>query len=134
MIDPKRILDRAELYVDAPYRFGAEVKPTDKPGTKPLDCSELVEAVYRYFGIPMPDGSYNQVKALIVRPCLVPVALLTPAALLFHINSKGHVNHVGISDGKGGVIEATPTRVRHIKKTDPKRWRYGRLVKGVHYK
>jgi len=134
MVDPQRILQRAKQYVGTPYKFGGEVKPTDKPGKKPLDCSELVEAVYRYFGIAMPDGSYNQIKALIVSPCLVPVALSTPAALVFHINSKGRVNHVGISDGHGGVIEATPARVRHIKKTDPKRWCYGRKVKGVHYK
>ena len=134
MIDPQRILDRANEYVGAPYRFGAEVKPTDKPGKKSVDCSELVEAVYKYHGLAMPDGSYNQVNARIVRQCSVAMALSTPAALLFHVNIRGRVCHVGISDGKGGVIEATPSKVRHIKKTDPKRWRYGRKVKGVHYK
>jgi len=133
MIDPQRILDRAKLYIGARYQFGGEIKPTDKPGSKPLDCSELVEAAFRFFGIAMPDGSYNQVNCRVVAACSIAEGLRTPAALLFHVNSKGRVCHVGISDGKGGVIEATPSKVRHVKKTDPKRWRYGRRVKGVHY-
>lgn len=53
------LVDKARLLLGIPYDFGAEWVDISKP-PEALDCSELVENVYKQNGLRMPDGSQNQ--------------------------------------------------------------------------
>lgn len=131
---PDDIIRRALIYIGTPYVYGAEAGIHDAQ-PRALDCSELVQIVFNHCGIKLPDGARYQVASSLVKPISVDEALKTKGALLFHRSPFGHrIDHVGISDGKGGVIEATPPQTRHKNPTRKGAWFTGRLVKGVHYK
>jgi NlpC/P60 family len=55
----KALVDSARLLLGIPYVFGAEwADIAQKPDA--LDCSELVEGVFKQNGLRMPDGSQSQ--------------------------------------------------------------------------
>lgn len=54
-----RLKLESEKLLGIPYKFGAEWIDYSKPPAE-IDCSELVEGVYRINGLKMPDGSQNQ--------------------------------------------------------------------------
>lgn len=87
------IADRARKYLGVPYVWG---------GTDPktgLDCSGLVQRVYKDLGIDVPRVTYDQVKAGTAVP---NIAAAKPGDLLFMRN----VEHVGIYMGNGQYIHA----------------------------
>jgi cell wall-associated NlpC family hydrolase len=112
----QRIVDEAKKYLGVPYLWGG----TD-PG-KGLDCSGLVQLVYRSQGIELPRVSYQQATA--GRP-VASMAEARPGDILA-FNSP--VDHVGIYIGNGKMIEAprtglnvrvmdvyeTPTAIRRV--------------------
>jgi cell wall-associated NlpC family hydrolase len=87
------IADGARKYLGVPYVWG---------GTDPktgLDCSGLVQRVYKDLGIDVPRVTYDQIKTGTAVPNL---AAAKPGDLLFMRN----VEHVGIYMGNNQYIHA----------------------------
>lgn len=112
---PEVVAD-ARKYLGVPYVWGG----TDP--AKGLDCSGLVQRVFRDLGIPLPRVSADQAKA---GKAVADMADAKPGDLL----AFGHpVHHIGIYMGGGQMIEApypgrnvrvgpvyeTPTAIRRI--------------------
>ena len=110
------VVDEARKYLGIPYLWG---------GTAPekgLDCSGLVQLVYKRFGIDLPRVSYEQAKAG------RPVAGLSEARPGDILAFDSPVDHVAIYIGGGKMIEAprtgldvrvtdvyeTPTAIRRV--------------------
>jgi peptidoglycan DL-endopeptidase CwlO len=110
------VVAEARKYLGVPYVWGG----TDPK--KGLDCSGLVQLVYKNLGIDLPRVSYQQATA--GRP-VDGMANAQPGDILA-FNSP--VNHVGIYIGNGKMIEAprtgldvrvidvyeTPTAIRRV--------------------
>ncbi|OBA00354.1 C40 family peptidase [Halomonas sp. G11] len=86
------ILSHAQQALGTPYRFG---------GNSPdgLDCSGLVEMVYRAAGINVPRTADQQFRQL------ATVDAPRPGDLLF-FGSRQKATHVGIYRGQGQMIHA----------------------------
>jgi cell wall-associated NlpC family hydrolase len=87
------VAEAAKKYLGVPYVWG---------GTDPktgLDCSGLVQRVYKDLGIDVPRVTYDQIKAGTTVPNL---AAAKPGDLLFMHN----VSHVGIYMGDNKYIHA----------------------------
>ncbi|MFY0407015.1 transglycosylase SLT domain-containing protein [Solicola sp. PLA-1-18] len=94
------VVATARKYLGIDYVWG---------GTNPdkgLDCSGLVQLVYKQHGIDLPRVSYQQAKA--GRP-VASMAEAQPGDILA-FNSP--VNHVGIYIGNGKMIEAPRTGLK----------------------
>lgn len=92
---------QAEKLIDIPYKMGAEWTDFSKL-PKELDCSELVEGVYRIMKLQIPDGSQNQFN--------FTIATETPKIgdLCFFGRDKDitKIYHVGILYSDKEIIEA----------------------------
>ena len=111
------VVAEARKYLGVPYVWGGE------DPAKGLDCSGLVQVVYRNLGYELPRVSYQQATA--GRAVTGGLAAAQPGDLLA-FNSP--VNHIGIYIGDGKMIEAprpglkvrvidvyeTPTAIRRI--------------------
>jgi cell wall-associated NlpC family hydrolase len=91
----------AKQYLGVPYVYGG----TDP--TKGLDCSGLVQLVYRQLGVDLPRTTYDQVK--LGTP--VDPSNMQPGDLVFSVGDKAHVanGHVGIYAGNGMYVVAPHT-------------------------
>jgi cell wall-associated NlpC family hydrolase len=91
----------AEKYLGIPYVYGG----TDP--AKGLDCSGLVQLVYRQMGINLPRTTYEQVK--VGTP--VDPANMQAGDLVFSVGDRAHVanGHVGIYAGNGMYVVAPHT-------------------------
>ncbi|MFN8034890.1 MAG: C40 family peptidase [Acidimicrobiia bacterium] len=91
----------AEKYLGVPYVYGGSDPKTG------LDCSGLVQVVYRRLGIELPRTTYDMVN--VGTP--VSRADLQPGDLVFSVGDKGQrVNgHVGIYAGNGKYVVAPHT-------------------------
>jgi cell wall-associated NlpC family hydrolase len=90
----RAVVDQARKYLGVPYVWG---------GTNPqsgLDCSGLVQLVYKNLGYDLPRVSYQQADA--GRP-VSSLAQARPGDILAFNNP---VNHVAIYIGDGKMIEA----------------------------
>lgn len=95
----QRAADLATSYVGVPYVWG---------GTDPrtgLDCSGLVQVVYRQLGIPLPRVAADQARAGVAVPSL---AAAQPGDLLFFDNGTKQpgIDHVGIYLGNDRMVQA----------------------------
>lgn len=112
------------------YRFGAEVRLSDKnPGA--FDCSELVQwAYYQATKKVFPDGTWNQEAYCKKKKTSIKVstAYKTYGALLFK------PGHVAISLGNGRTIEAMG-RAYGVRQANAKGrgWTYAARVPGLKY-
>ncbi len=117
-----QVVATARRYLGTPYRWGS----TD-PNVG-LDCSALVQLVYRQHGVSLPRVSGDQARIGSEVDGLVHAR---PGDLLFF---AGRINHIGIyvGDGRmlhaprtGGVVKIsavwkTPTTIRRVlTKSDP---------------
>jgi soluble lytic murein transglycosylase-like protein len=110
------VVEQARRYLGVPYLWG---------GTDPsrgLDCSGLVQLVYKNLGIELPRVSYQQATAG------RPVASMADARPGDILAFDSPVDHVGIYIGNGKMIEAprtgldvrvidvyeTPTAIRRV--------------------
>jgi cell wall-associated NlpC family hydrolase len=115
------VVEEARKYLGIPYLWG---------GTDPeqgLDCSGLVQLVYKQFGIDLPRVSYQQATA--GRP-VASMAEARPGDLLAF---DSPVDHIAIYIGDGKMIEAprtgldvrvidvyeTPTAIRRVLPDQP---------------
>lgn len=97
----RALITTARPLLGIPYEFGAEWNDLTKlPLT--LDCSEMVENVYKINGLTMPDGSQNQFDFTL------PAANPLPGDLVF-FGRGGNVKqiyHVGLVFDGLNILEA----------------------------
>lgn len=115
----QRILGAAERLIGAPYVPGGE-----SPGG--VDCSGLVQYVYRQAGIRVPRTTAEQFKAGRSQRRVLPGDLL-----FFRADDSSVISHVGIYAGQGQMIHASSGngRVRKVE-LDQRYWQQ-RLVGGA---
>ncbi len=87
-------LEFAEDYLNTPYLWG---------GKSPfgIDCSGIVQVIYRFFGINLPRDASEQALA----GSEISFDEIQEGDLAF-FSKNGKVTHVGILDGNGGIIHA----------------------------
>lgn len=91
------IVKFAEQYLGTPYVWGGNSL------TQGVDCSGLVQQVYKNFGINLPRTTYDQItqgKSISMNN------LQAGDLLFFHTESADQPDHVGIYIGNGKFIEA----------------------------
>lgn len=88
------------------YVYGAEVRLDDPDPAGPWDCSELTQWASSRMGLPLPDGSHNQMVFCQNHGTLMPIeeGISTQGALLFI--QTAHEHHVAVSLGNHSTIEA----------------------------
>ncbi len=96
-VDGDDVVDTASKYLGIPYRWG---------GTNPdtgLDCSGLVQLVYKELGYDLPRVSRDQARAG------TPVASIADARPGDLVAFGSPVRHIGIYVGDGRFLEAPRT-------------------------
>lgn len=91
------IVAYAQQFLGTPYAWGGNSL------TDGVDCSGLVQQVYKHFGITVPRTTYDQItqgKAVSMNQ------LQAGDLLFFHTASADSPDHVGIYIGNGKFIEA----------------------------
>lgn len=103
-VNGSEVVDEAKKYIGVPYRNGG----TTMNG---LDCSGLVVAVYKRFGVALPRSSHDQADfgLQIDRSGLKPGDLV-----FFRTSGTTRISHVGIYSGNGQFIHAS-TRARRVR-------------------
>jgi soluble lytic murein transglycosylase-like protein len=98
-----RAVDEARRYLGMPYVWGG-----DSPDDGGMDCSGLVQHVYRSLGIDLPRVSRDQAQA---GQAVASLAEARPGDLLAWDNSSRNVgaDHIAIYVGGGKMIEAPRT-------------------------
>ncbi len=95
-----RLINLAEGRIGCPYKYGAD-------GPDEFDCSGLVHWCHSKIGVDVPRTSgeqYNQGSA----------ATGAKGDLVF-FRKQGKINHVGICDGNGNMINAQSSGVKKVK-------------------
>ncbi len=99
--------ERAEIvlaalgYLDVPYRYGGNSR-------QGLDCSALVQRVYRRVGRQVPRTSRQQAQSA----QRVQTSQIQPGDVVFFAIDGGPINHVGIYIGDGRFVHAPNSRSR----------------------
>lgn len=90
------IVEFAEDYLNTPYLWG---------GKSPygIDCSGITQIIYRFFGWNLPRDAFEQVA----HGQIVEFEEHQAGDLAYFKNKTGKVTHVGILDGKNGIIHAS---------------------------
>ena len=91
------IIDTAEIFLHAPYLWGGKT-------TYGIDCSGLVQIVFRTLGFYLPRDAADQMQ------CGTNVSFIDealPGDLAFFDNEEGKIIHVGIISGNGKIIHAS---------------------------
>lgn len=99
------IIANASQFVNSPYLWG---------GRSPygIDCSGLVQVVFKMNGIVMPRDASQQI---LVGNTIEFVNLSQPGDLAFFDDEEGNITHVGIIMGNGKIIHSSGfVRIDHI--------------------
>jgi gamma-D-glutamyl-L-lysine dipeptidyl-peptidase len=92
----EKILTIASDFINVPYLWGGRTM-------QGIDCSGLVQTVYRISGVSLPRDAYQQAET--GRP--VDFSEAQPGDLAFFSNSDGKITHTGIFAGEGEIIHAS---------------------------
>lgn len=124
----QQIIDKAKSALGVQYVWGGNSL------TSGVDCSGLVQQVFKTFGIELPRVTYDQIN----QGASVPIGQLQPGDLVFFDTEPGNkgADHVGIYIGGGKFIHAPHTGdvVKISSLTDSyyaNRWMGGRRIPGV---
>lgn len=99
-------------HLDTPYRYGG----TNADG---LDCSALVQRVYRRIGRSVPRSTREQARAA----RRVNPSHMQPGDVVFFAIDGRRISHVGIYIGEGRFIHAPSSRSRvRIEPLDNPYW------------
>lgn len=90
-----KMIDTAMLYLSTPYLWGGK-------GIYGIDCSGLTQMVAKIHGIQLPRDASQQVKV----GKSVAFDDRKIGDLMYFINDKGSVHHVGILINEGEIIHA----------------------------
>lgn len=92
----ERIMNTVSDFLNVPYLWGGRTM-------QGIDCSGLVQTVYRINGLALPRDAYQQAETG------KPVAFkdAQPGDLAFFSNSDGKITHTGIFAGEGEIIHAS---------------------------
>jgi hypothetical protein len=122
----ERFVDVAQQQIGVKYQFGAEADLKDSAPSA-FDSSELVQWAAHRAGVDLPDGSWNQYRALQEEGASISVdhALQTKGALVFGFSSDPLASpdrperaYVGISLGNGKVLDVSE-RAGEVREMDP---------------
>lgn len=94
---PGPISETALLFINSPYLWGGRI-PSG------IDCSGLIQLVYKIHGIAMPRDSGKQAE---MGNNVDFIDAAEPGDLVFFDNELGMINHVGIILSPGIVIHAS---------------------------
>ena len=95
-VKKEKLVENAFMYLNAPYLWG---------GRSPLgiDCSGLMQMVYRLQGVDLPRDAYQQAE---VGTTLSFIEESEPGDLAFFDNTEGNITHVGIILEDNHIIHA----------------------------
>lgn len=120
--------DYAKKFLGTPYVWGGNSL------TSGVDCSGLVQQVFKHYGIELPRTTYEQIG----EGSAVGMKGLKPGDLVFFdTSSQSGADHVGIYLGGGRMIH-TPRPGKSVEIVDMTKGYYldtfmgGRRIKGVH--
>lgn len=89
----------ALLFMDTPYLWGGRT-------SMGMDCSGLVQTVYKVHGISLPRDSFLQAES---GTTINILSEAIPGDLLFFDNSQGKITHVGMLHSEGVIIHCSGT-------------------------
>lgn len=90
------LLDLAMMYLNTPYLWGGK-------SVFGIDCSGLVQQVYKFCGVKLPRDAYQQAE---IGEALSFVEEAEPGDLAFFDNPEGKIIHVGIILEGNKIIHA----------------------------
>jgi gamma-D-glutamyl-L-lysine dipeptidyl-peptidase len=96
----ERVVETAARWHGAPYVWGGVTRAG-------VDCSGLVQVVYRTHGVQLPRDSDQQARVGREVDPGPDFAGLVPGDLLFFAEESERVSHVALSTGGAGVIHAS---------------------------
>ncbi|MDR2123274.1 MAG: C40 family peptidase [Flavobacteriaceae bacterium] len=94
--DKSRILELAFKYINTPYLWGGKT-------TYGIDCSGLVQMVYKMAGYKLPRDTYQQAE---VGEVLSFIEEAEPGDLAFFENQEGKIVHVGFILSNQKILHA----------------------------
>lgn len=89
----------ALLFMNAPYLWGGRT-------SMGMDCSGLVQTVYKVHGVPLPRDSFLQAGS---GTTINMLSDAIPGDLLFFDNSQRKITHVGMLISEGVIIHCSGT-------------------------
>jgi gamma-D-glutamyl-L-lysine dipeptidyl-peptidase len=96
----ERVVETAGRWYGAPYVWGGVTRAG-------VDCSGLVQAIYRTHGLQLPRDSDQQARVgQLVEPG-DDFTALRPGDLLYFAEEAGRISHVALSRGGPGIIHAS---------------------------
>ncbi len=96
-LDEKNILTLAEQFLGSPYLWGGRT-------FMGIDCSGLIQVLYKAIGIPLPRNASQQVSEGQTVPFIEQAQ---PGDLAFFDNEEGEINHVGLIYNQSLILHAS---------------------------